>query len=238
MEKPIIGILTGVSSEHYMGKDLTQFYVFNDYNTAVLKFGGLPIAIMPTKQMDYKKTPKEEITPLTEEEKNNLIEMIKLCDGFIMPGETRSFEHNYFIDSYLKENNIPTLGICLGMQVMAINSSKEKLTPVNVEGSHFRKMHTVKLEDGVLKNIIGKDEVDTNSYHSYMVVNPGEYKVVARSIDGVIEAIEDDKSLFRIGVQWHPEKDTLDDANKKIFEAFIDASIKYHENKQKTNYDS
>ena len=55
MKKPVIGILTGVSELEYKEKKITQFYVFNDYNTAVLKFGGIPIAIMPSKQLDYKK---------------------------------------------------------------------------------------------------------------------------------------------------------------------------------------
>lgn len=229
MRKPIIGILSGVSTQHYKGKDLTEFYVFNDYNTAVLKYGGIPICITASKQMDYKKTNKEDITPLTNEEKEDLIDMINLCDGIIMPGETRSYEHNYFIDSYLKENNIPTLGICLGMQVMAINSSKEKLQPVEKENSHFQKKHIIEIEDGLLKKIINKDETLVNSYHSYMVVNPGSYKVVARSTnDGVIEAIEDEKSTFRLGVQWHPEKDLDNETNSKIFESFINACINYH----------
>ena len=226
MKKPIIGIVAGVSSENYMNKDLTQFYVFNDYNTAVLKFGGLPICIMPTNKIDYKKTKKEEIMPLTEEEKEDLINVLKLCDGVIMPGETRSYEYNYFIDSYLKENNVPTLGICLGMQVMAINSSKEKLMPVEIENSHFQKKHEIILSNGLLKNIINKDNIMVNSYHFYRVVNTGNYKVAATSTDGVIEAIEDDDSLFRIGVQWHSEKDIEDESNKKLFESFIKAARK------------
>lgn len=226
MKKPVIGILTGVSELEYKDKKITQFYVFNDYNTAVLKFGGIPIAIMPSKQLDYKKTNKEDITPLSEEEKNILDDMLSLCDGFIMPGEDRSFEHNYYIDSYLKNHNIPTLGICLGMQVMAINSSKEKLVKIEND-DHFRKNHKVKIEGTLLKSIIQKDEIIVNSYHSYKTQNVGEYTIAAKTSDGVIEAIEDNSKLFRLGVQWHPEKDLEDENNQKIFKSFINASLEY-----------
>ena len=181
---------------------------------------------MPTKSIDYLKTKKEDIAPLSDEEKDNLISTLKLCDGVIMPGGTRSFEHNYFIDNYLKENNIPTLGICLGMQIMCMNSSKEKLGDIEAE-NHYRKTHDIKLEEGKLKSIINKDVIDVNSYHNHMVISSGDYKVVARSSDGVIEAVEDSGALFRVGVQWHPEKDIENENNKKIFEAFIDAAIKY-----------
>lgn len=231
MKKPIIGVVADVSKETYMEKELTQFAIYNDYNTAVLKFGGIPICITPTKQIDYKKTPKEEITPITEEEKEDLIEALKLCDGVIMPGGLRSFEHNYVIDTYLKENNIPTLGVCLGMQIMAINSSKEKLGDIE-DKSHFRCVHDVYLKDGLLKNIIKEDKIKVNSYHNHMVVNPGAYKVVATSSDGIIEAIEDDDALFRIGVQWHPEKNIEDENSKKILKAFINAANVYKATKK------
>jgi putative glutamine amidotransferase len=45
-----------------------------------------------------------------------------------------------------------------------------------------------------------------NSFHHQAVhpVAPG-FEVVARSGDGVVEAIERVGSRFTVGVQWHPE---------------------------------
>ena len=45
MKKPVIGILCGVSELDYKERKITQFYTFNDYNTAVLKHNGIPILI-------------------------------------------------------------------------------------------------------------------------------------------------------------------------------------------------
>lgn len=230
MKKPVIGILCGVSELDYKERKITQFYTFNDYNTAVLKHNGIPILITPPKEIDYAKTKKEDITPLTDEEKSVLIDALSICDGFIMPGGSKTFEHNYFIDSYLKEHNIPTLGICLGMQVMAINETKQK--PVRLANdNHFRTNHDVKITGKILKNILNKELINVNSYHFYNMLDVGSYTISALSPDGVIEAIEDDNSLFRLGVQWHPERDIENENSKKIFEAFINAAIEYKNKK-------
>jgi gamma-glutamyl-gamma-aminobutyrate hydrolase PuuD len=35
--------------------------------------------------------------------------------------------------------------------------------------------------------------------------------VVAKSADGIIEAVEYQDNLFALGLQWHPERDALSD---------------------------
>ena len=59
-----------------------------------------------------------------------------------------------------------------------------------------------------------------NSFHHQAVREPGPHlRVVARSADGVIEAIESSEQKSLLGVQWHPEcfMDSGDDSMLPIF---------------------
>ena len=47
--------------------------------------------------------------------KKTLLEQIKDIDGFILPGGERISEIDLFIIDYCYKNDIPLLGICLGM---------------------------------------------------------------------------------------------------------------------------
>ena len=51
---------------------------------------------------------------------------LKRCDGFIIPGGfgSRGIPEKLAISRYARENKVPILGICLGMQVMIVDSLK------------------------------------------------------------------------------------------------------------------
>ena len=69
-----------------------------------------------------------------------------------------------------------------------------------------------------LYDVYQKQEIEVNSYHRQAIRKLApNFKVVATSKDGIVEAIEDGNI---IGVQWHPE--VLYDVGffKKIFETF------------------
>jgi len=49
--------------------------------------------------------------------------------------------------------------------------------------------------------------------------------VVARSDDGIIEAVEHNTAKLVVGVQWHPEDDAATDAQQQgLFNALVSAS--------------
>lgn len=219
--KPVIGILADISKINYLNKEMPLYYSFVEYSHAIIKSGGIPIIIVPTKIVEYNKLKNSEIAPLTNEEKELLINQINLCDGIILPGGDRAFEHNYFVDTYTKENNIPTLGICLGMQVMCINKGDKLIRLEN--DNHLKTTHEIKLYNS-LKSMIGESHIIVNSYHRSVVPNSNGYQICAQSNDDVIEAVEDPTKLFRLGVQWHPEKDLENKINKEIFNKFINAA--------------
>ena len=61
----------------------------------------------------------------------------------------------------------------------------------------------------------GADSIDLIATAHHQSVDPKNLgkglTVAARSSDGIIEAIEHQDSLFALGLQWHPERDALED---------------------------
>jgi microsomal dipeptidase-like Zn-dependent dipeptidase len=67
--------------------------------------------------------------------------------------------------------------------------------------------HSVKLlEDSTLYHIYGQEKLLVNSFHHQAVKDAGDkFRVVAKSSDGIVEAMESSEYKSIIGVQWHPE---------------------------------
>lgn len=127
-----------------------------------------------------------------------------------------------------READLPVLGICRGIQVMAVEAGGSLIQHLpdlfdvvdHPSGHGVFGSHPVYLEEGsVLHDLLGA-ELEIATYHHQAVdVAPG-YEVVARASDGVIEAMVDPAARWRIGVQWHPEE--RDDP--RLFEALIAAA--------------
>ena len=197
--------------------------VLENYRKAIIKSGGVPILILPPQDIDYYNKSLEEIPSLTDEEKKILEKQIDLCDGVLMPGGTVMHEYDKYVCDYCNRNDIPLLGICMGMQVMCNYNNDNKNIKIENE-SHYEDAlykHDVNInKDSILYSILEKDNIMVNSYHKYKVSNNGSYKISATK-DDVIEAVEKD-GKFNIGLQWHPEKNYDNDVNsKKIFKKFI-----------------
>ena len=95
---------------------------------------------------------------------------------------------------YSKSNQIPLLGICRGMQMMA-RFSKIELHPVK---AHVNCRHSI---NGEINSIV-------NSFHNFSINDCSNcYKILARSEDGEIEAIRH-LTLPWEGWMWHPERET------------------------------
>ena len=116
-----------------------------------------------------------------------------------------------------EETDIPTLGICRGMQLINVIHKGTLISSLTLTGvDHVHKgepdkTHPVNIETGtVLHEIIGSEQIMINSAHHQAIDKLGEGLLVnARSREGVIEGIERaDKSgkSFLLGVQWHPER--------------------------------
>ena len=218
--KPIIGI---VGIDDYSIKQKSTICIFENYRKAIIKYGGIPIVILPPLLIDYYKTRPKDTNKLNNEDKELLIKQINLCDGIIIPGGSKRFEHHVFICDYCNKKNIPLLGICMGMQTMCnYNNNNQNIVIENkFHNSKNNYKHLVNIKkNSKLFNILKEDKILVNSFHDYKVCNSGDYDVVG-TCDDVIEAVEKD-GLFNIGLQWHPEKNYDKDLNsKKIFTSFI-----------------
>ena len=126
---------------------------------------------------------------------------------------------------YAMKHNKPLLGICAGMQAIAnINTFMDHTIKVDSDINHYvpnkEYVHEININEGILKDIIGKNKISVNSRHHDTIINENFFKVEARSDDGIIEAISLNGYKFIFGVQWHPED--MDDIDQdKLFKYFI-----------------
>ena len=143
-----------------------------NYLNAIKMFGGVPLLI----------------------NESNL-DLLELCGGILITGGYNKSSLDDYLIKYALDNKLPLLGICQGMQSMAMYGSNCCLTEVE---NHYEKEHCVYLEESNLKRIIGKDKIIVNSYHHMQIKSASIFDVVAYSEDKVVEAIENKNHPFQI----------------------------------------
>ena len=95
--------------------------------------------------------------------------------------------------AYAKEKNLPLLGICRGLQMMAYKAGTVATPLVG----HVGTRHKIRGE------IFG----EVNSYHNFGILDcPKGYRVISRSDDNSIEAIKHCELPWE-GWMWHPERE-------------------------------
>ena len=105
--KPIIGIVTRVE---YPG-ETHKMVVHEDYRRKIIEHGGIPLGICPCGKIDYTITRYDDQEELTDEEKEMIIEQIKLCNGLLLPGGFKINKFDRFIVEYAIEKDIPLLKV-------------------------------------------------------------------------------------------------------------------------------
>ena len=210
-EKPLIGISLGYSDK--------KNSVNNTYINSILKNGGVPYLIPVTDDVEV------------------LRQIVAQLDGIVFTGgedfapayygkeeHEKLGEVNVTRDTYdltlLKlatDRNIPTLGICRGLQLINVGMGgtlyqdlpAEKPSDINhrQEEEGTVPTHSVSVVEGsVMHNIFGKQEIQVNTFHHQAIdkLAPG-LKIVGWSNDSVPELIEAYPHRQILGTQFHPE---------------------------------
>ena len=151
-----------------------------------------------------------------------------------------------FITQLAYNRQLPILGICRGIQTLAMVlgghvrqdiSDIQGLQHSQEEERHVA-THSVTIDkDSTLFNIYSGSKffalhsalctLNVNSFHHQAVDEAGpRFRVIARSDDGIIEAMESTEYKSILGVQWHPE--CLENG-LPIFEWLVDEARQYRQ---------
>lgn len=192
--KPIIGIINRKEKLKSGNKIL---YTYEEISDKINKSNGIPIGINPN------------------------LQSIKIANGIILQGGNEFDKNEIEIVKYAYENNIPLLGICLGMQIMGFATCASEYEIENHMKPNINNAHKVILKkESKIYEILKKETIIVNSRHNYQIKNT-TLEITGISENNSIEVIEDKSKDFFIGIQWHPE--SLENIeSKRLFDYFIE----------------
>jgi putative glutamine amidotransferase len=108
---------------------------------------------------------------------------------------------------------LPVLGVCRGMQVMAVHAggALEQHVPDLVDheqhspgGDEFGAIEVTTVPGTRISGLVG-ERLAVNCHHHQSVRSHPGFEPVAHAADGTLEAMEAPGDRFCVGVQWHPE---------------------------------
>lgn len=233
MKKPVIGVVLDL--EERGDYSIYPYYVLRqDYFTAITKAGGIAVGIPVSteniedyiEELDGLLLPggDYDIPPHTYGEDT-------VHETVVMKKDRIDFDIT--LTKKFLERDKPILGICLGEQLLAVLHGGRLIQDIEYElpdaTEHYvedrlKPAHEIEIKQGtLLHSILGVSTMNVNSHHHQAVKEEVEgFVVSARSLDGVIEAIEVPSKKFCVGLQWHPEH-FAKEKELEIFKAFVEA---------------
>lgn len=128
--------------------------------------------------------------------------------------------------------DLPVLGICLGMQLMALHNGAtlDQYMPESM-GDDAASLHVNNAQHTLVfeqtDSVLRPSTEPIVSSHRQRISDAGSLRVVARAADGTIEAIDNQQRSFYLGVQWHPERkdsETDDPLNLGLIAALVETA--------------
>jgi putative glutamine amidotransferase len=236
MRRPLIGLTAYAQQVHYGHNDIMAGMLPMTYVRAVHAAGGRAVLITPD---------------------DPDVDVIESLDGILFSGgndidpahwgaarhpateidEARDASELQLMRAAL-DVDLPILGICRGLQVMAVagggtlhqhlpdlvghdrHQAVAGTDPLAADASDFGR-HDVVMRAGSLAHRILGGRNTVNSFHHQAIDDAGSFSAVGWCPDDrVIEVIEDPARTFALGVQWHPERTS----DLRVFAALVDAA--------------
>ena len=208
--RPVVGITT-----NYEGIDAT---LRSAYYRQIVEAGGTPMLIPPVNDNDVIMSTLDHIDALLltgGADFNPLWHGDEPIPGLHHINRERDLPE-LMLTRYAYYRQIPILGICRGMQTLAIaldGHIQQDLPNAEVRMKHSQDAdreeptHTVFVQkDTLLKKIYNRDRMFVNSFHHQAVDEAGDkLRISATAADKVVEAVESNEHKPILGVQWHPE---------------------------------
>lgn len=221
MRKPIIGVILN-EQKTLNGNYIRGIYI--DVNKVISESGCIAIGISTPQTNSFYNLDINSTPAITDAEFSDMKLLIDMCDGIICQGGDEYFDCDLKVIDYCYQQDIPLLGICLGMQTMSCLFNGE-MVDIGRDNHKQNKdyVHEVYIDpESLLFKILNESSILVNSYHKSHVIKT-DLDISAFSDDGIIEAVEDKNKRFFLGTQWHPEKMVDYDENaKKIIDYFFD----------------
>lgn len=229
VEHPLIGI-NGVA----MAGDTPRVALAYRYADAVLKAGGIPVVLAPVGGPSDVARVLGELDGLLLSGGDDF-DMERIGLGTTHPRAQRTDGRKQDYDVLLAraalERRMPVLGICYGMQLLALVEGGALFQHLPEDRPASRE-HSGGVRHGVqlraaskLARLTGVDQLDVISRHHQAVaaVGPG-WQVSATDDEGLIEAIERVDLPFMLGVQWHPELSPEGSPHDRLFRGLVGAA--------------
>jgi len=182
----------------------------------IIDFGSQVTKLIARRIREYKVF--SEILRPKDLKKKNIFENVK---GIILSGGPSTVTGNKFpsIPKDVFDLNIPILGICYGLQLIAKNF-KGKIKS-NIKKREFGRTQLTKFKDSLLtKNFFFKNKCSVWMSHQDSVYKlPAGFTKIASTKESVMTIIENKKKKI-YGIQFHPEVTHTDNGNI-IFKNFL-----------------
>ncbi|MGO4102847.1 gamma-glutamyl-gamma-aminobutyrate hydrolase family protein [Leifsonia sp. YAF41] len=232
--RPLIGISTyRQPADWSMWQRVSADLLPASYAQSVAAAGGVPVLIPPLESADAARA------------------VIARLDGLIIAGgadlnpalygqpadasvtawyDDRDASEMWLLDA-AAERKLPLLGICRGMQLMAVRAGGALIQHVPDTVGHdlhsgspsgYTEIEVSILPGHRISRLLAGSSLAVSCHHHQSVGSHPGFVATAYAGDGIIEAMESGGARFEVAVQWHPETD----ADTGLFDGLVSAATR------------